>query len=360
MPGKKKHFKSPKQKAFTSPGSLFYVGNEVTGPTNIKLIEYNKDSIEQKNIKTISELRQSPNDQKVFWLDVDGVHEPAVIEQVGKKFGLHPLMLEDILNTTQKPKIEFFEDENQIFVVVKAIKLDTVKWEADIEQASFVLGKDFLISFQEKDSLNVFDQIQERLYRENSRTRKNKADYLLYVLLDLVVDNYYVILDQLGEKLEDLEDCVMNDPQTKYQQDLYRLKREMSVIRKCIAPLRDIISALIREESTIMDRTTNVFLRDVQDHVIQTIETLDSYREIAENIMSSYHALLSNRMNSVMKTLTVFTVIFMPLTFIAGIYGMNFDNMPELRWPNGYFYTLGFMVVLTIFLWFYFKWKKYI
>ncbi len=355
-----KHFKSPRQKAFTSPGSLVYIGKEVSSPAKIKTVEYNRDFLEEKELKHQGDYKPRLTPDRVLWLDVDGVHDVQAAEFTGRKFNLHPLLLEDVLNTTQKPKMEIFEDENQIFVVIKTLKLDRINWDVEAEQVSFVLGENFLISFQERGSLNVFDQMKDRLRRENSRTRKFGADYLLYVLMDLVVDNYYLILDQLGEKLEELESLIFSNPLPRHQNELYALKREVAVMKKAVLPLRDILNNLIREESRLVTREVNVYFRDVQDHVLQTIETLDSYREISESIMNNYHAMLSNRMNSVMKTLTVFTVIFMPLTFIAGIYGMNFDHMPELHQPNGYFYTLGFMVVLTIALWFYFKWKRYI
>ncbi len=192
-----------------------------------------------------------------------------------------------------------------------------------------------------------------------SRIRQRKADYLLYALLDVVVDNYYVVLEKITQQLETLEESVLSNPQAKHQNQLYTLKREMTFMRKAVLPLRDVIGSLIREDSVLVGNQINVYLRDVQDNVLQTIETLDTYRDIADNIMNTYLSSLSNKMNEVMKTLTIYTAIFMPLSFIAGLYGMNFANMPELQEPNGYFYTLGGMGAIMIGLWIYFKWKKY-
>lgn len=356
---KKNRFKSPQQQLFTKPGSLLYIGKEVIERTVINRFQYNTDGVIEKVIKKVENCFVQPTPEKVIWLDIDGVHEERIVEMVGQQFKLHPLLLEDVLNTTQKSKIEQYEEENMLFVVVKMLHFNAETYDVDTEQVSIILGENFLISFQEQDKTDNFTSIHERIRNPLSRIRQRKADYLLYALLDVIVDNYYVVLEKITQHLESLEESVLNNPLPKHQNQLYALKREMTFMRKAVLPLRDVLGALIREDSVLVGNQVNVYLRDVQDHVHQTIETLDTYRDIADNIMNTYLSSLSNKMNEVMKTLTIYTAIFMPLSFIAGLYGMNFNNMPELQDPNGYFYTLGAMGVIVIGLWIYFKWKDY-
>lgn len=357
--GKKNRFKSPQQKVFAKPGSLLYIGKEVVERTVICRFEYNEEGVTEKVVKKVENCFIEPAPDKVVWLDVDGVHEEKIVEMIGTQYKLHPLLLEDVLNTTQKAKIEQYEEENLLFVVAKMLHFNEETLDIDTEQVSIILGENFLISFQEQDKTDNFTTIQDRLRNPVSRIRQRKADYLMYALLDVIVDNYYVVIEKITERLEELEQNVLNNPHPRHQNQLYTLKREMTFMRKAVLPLRDVLGALIREDSVLVGNQVNVYLRDVQDHVFQTIETLDTYRDIADNIMSTYLSSLSNKMNEVMKTLTIYTAIFMPLTFIAGLYGMNFANMPELHNRYGYYYTLAAMAAIVIGLYFYFKWKKY-
>lgn len=347
------------KKAFTSPGTLVYVGKEVAESTIIKLVEFNQEFYNEKVVKTLNDCRPPVIENQVAWLDIDGIHEVKVIEAIGKHYSLHPLLLEDILNTSQKPKLEHF-GEKHLFVILKMLQFNSELNQVESEHVALVLGENFLISFQEIHQTDVFLPIFERLKASIGKTRRGKADYLFYSCCDLVVDNYFVVLEKLGEKLEELEIKIVDKPEASDQNLLYHFKRELMLVRKAVLPLRDMFGTLIREDSPLVQSTTNVYLRDVYDHILQILDTTETYREMIENIQNIYLTSLSNKMNSVMKTLTVFTAIFMPLTFIAGIYGMNFDNMPELHHPYGYFYTLGIMVVITAALWVYFKWKKYV
>jgi magnesium transporter len=347
------------KKAFTSPGTLAYVGKEVPIDTVVKLVEFNEEMYQQKIVRVMSECHPDFNENHTNWLDVDGVHEVSIIEAIGKHYHLHPLLLEDVLNTEQKPKLEHFGEHN-IFVIMKMLQYNELINEIESEHVGLVLGKNYVISFQEVHKSDVFGAIFERLKASVGKTRKGKADYLFYSLCDLVIDNYYVVIEKFSEKLEELEIKIIENPHPNDQTLLYELRRSLMQIRKAILPLRDIFGALTREDSQLIQPSTNIYLRDVYDHVLQTLETIESYREMIENIQNIYLTSLSNKMNSVMKTLTVFTAIFMPLTFIAGVYGMNFENMPELRNPHGYFYTLGSMVIIGIVFWVYFKWKKYV
>ncbi|WP_435354305.1 magnesium/cobalt transporter CorA [Emticicia sp. SJ17W-69] len=348
-----------KKKVFTSPGTLEYVGKEVPVDTVIKLVEFNEEFYQQKVVKVMNDCKSATHENHINWLDVDGVHEVSVIASIGKHYYLHPLLLEDVLNTEQKPKLEHFGEQN-IFVVMKMLQYNEANNEIETEHVALVLGQNYVISFQEVHKSDVFGAIFERLKASVGKTRKGKSDYLFYSLCDLIVDNYYVVIEKFSEKLEELEVKIIEDPHPNDQKLLYELRRSLMQIRKAILPLRDIFGSLAREESALIQANTNIYLRDVYDHVLQTLETIENYREMIENIQNIYLTSLSNKMNSVMKTLTVFTAIFMPLTFIAGVYGMNFENMPELRNPNGYFYTLGGMVLIGIAFWIYFKWKKYV
>ncbi|MBA4848802.1 magnesium/cobalt transporter CorA [Emticicia sp. BO119] len=355
----KKHGNYKDKKAFTSPGTLVYVGKEVAEDTVIKLVEFNEEFYQEKIIKVLNDCKPALKDTKVTWLDVDGIHEVPAVEAIGKHYQLHPLLQEDVLNTEQKPKLEHFGDKH-LFTILKMLQFNPVLNQIESEHVGLILGESFVISFQEIHKTDVFAPVFVRLKASIGKTRKGKADYLFYSFCDLIVDNYFVVLEKFGEKLEELEVKIIDKPETTDQTLLYRFKRELMTVRKAVLPLRDMFGTLIREDSPLIQASTNVYLRDVYDHVLQILDTIETYREMIENIQNIYLTSLSNKMNSVMKTLTVFTAIFMPLTFIVGIYGMNFDNMPELHHQHGYFYTLGLMVMITIVLWVYFKWKKYV
>ncbi|WP_337042419.1 magnesium/cobalt transporter CorA [Emticicia sp. 17c] len=347
------------KKAFTSPGTLVYVGKEVVESTKITLVEFNEETYQERPIKHLNECRPAFTDKHVTWLDVDGIHDVSVVAAIGKQYNLHPLLMEDVLNTGQKPKLEHF-GENHLFTVLKMLQFNPELNQIEAEHVSLVLGQNYVITFQEIHKSDVFAPIFARLKASIGKTRKGRADYLYYSFCDLIVDNYFIVLEKLGEKLEDLEIKIIEEPNSSDQNLLYRFKRELMTVRKATLPLRDMFGTLVREESPLIQPNTNIYLRDVYDHIIQILDTIETYREMIENIQNIYLTSLSNKMNSVMKTLTVFTAIFMPLSFIAGIYGMNFDNMPELHHHYGYFYTLGAMIAVTFVLWIYFKWKKYV
>jgi magnesium transporter len=354
----KKRNKYINHNVFQSAGTLNYIGKEVADPLKINYVGFSPADLNVlKNINP-QEIEKHFSKNHINWLDIIGFHEVELIEKIGKKLKLHPLLLEDVVNTTQKPKMEYFEKEKHLFVVLKVPRLMENKIEN--EHIALVLGKDFVLSFQELDSNDVFEPIIARLKRENSKTRSHQADYLFYSLIDLVIDNYFLVIRQLEDKMEDLEEAILHHAKTEHQNQLFFVKREIATLRKTIIPIRDITNLLIRDPFDTITSEVKVYLRDVMDHILEHIDNIDALKEDIENLMTNYHSQLSNRMNVVMKTLTVFTAIFMPLTFIAGIYGMNFENMPELRQPNGYYYTLFAMFCLSIGLWLYFKWKKYI
>jgi len=293
----------------------------------------------------------------VTWINVDGLHQLGVLESVGDRLGLHPLVLEDILNTGQRPKMEDFG--GYIYIVFKMFYSNEMNDEIVEEQISLILGPAFVISFQERRG-DVFDALRERIRSDRGRIRKMGADYLTYALLDSVVDNYFVVLEKLGEKMEFLEEELVTHPTTETLQVIHNLKREMAFLRKSVWPLREIVSGLERGESALIQESTGLYLRDVYDHTIQVIDTVETFRDMLSGMLDIYLSSVSNRMNEVMKVLTIIATIFIPLTLIVGIYGMNFQHMPELGWRWGY--PLVWLVMLTIggLMLVYFKRKRWL
>lgn len=345
----------------TSPGTLTYVGTEIEHAIKIKRIEYNAKDYHIDDTSKLSACQLPHNGTPyVNWTDVDGIHEPKVVAALGQQYHLHPLLLEDVLNTEQKPKIDLYDElsngngtnsptSQTVFVTMKMLHHSRQKQEIDVEHVSLVLGKNFLISFQEERTKDIFEPVIGRIKASSGKTRRNGADYLLYALMDVMVDHYLVITERIGEKIDEVEEQIVQERANQQTlATLYTLKRELAFIRRTINPVRDIIGTLLREESDLIQQNTFPYLRDLADHVNQVIETLESYRDLIAGLTDVYYSIVSNRMNSVMKTLTIISSIFIPLTFIAGIYGMNFENMPELRHPLGYFGVLIFMVVIAV------------
>ena len=339
------------------PGSLVYVGEKKTEKVRIRIIDYDELQFEEKEARTIEESFPFKDKPTVTWINVDGLHDVGIIEKLGSHFGLHPLMMEDILNTDHRPKMEDYG--NYIFIVLKMLYPGMKKGEIEAEQVSLILGPNFIISFQEREG-DVFDPVRDRIRKNKGRIRKAGPDYLAYALMDAVVDNYFLILENISEKIEDTEQQLATSPSPETLQHIRELKNEMIFLRKSIWPLRELISGLGRAESSFIQESTGVYLRDVYDHTIQIIDTVESYRDMISGMVDIYLSSISNKMNEVMKVLTIFASIFIPLTFIAGIYGMNFEFMPELGWRWGYFTLLGFMAIVGISLVFYFKRKKWL
>ncbi len=345
------------KKAGLVPGVLVHIGEKKTEKVRIRLIDYDESVFQEKEFEKIEECFPFKNKPTITWINIDGLHDTLLIEKLGKCFDLHPLILEDILNTGQRPKIEDFE--KYIFIVVKMIYYDETENETKIEQVSLILGQNFVISFQEKIG-DVFEPIRKRIREAKGRIRKAGADYLLYSLLDAVVDSYFDILEKVGDKIENLEETVVAEPQPKSLKTIYGLKREMIFLRKSIWPLREVINSMGKTESSLVQGSTNIYLRDVYDHTIQIIDTIETFRDMLSGMHDTYLSSISNKMNEIMKVLTIFAAIFIPLTFIAGVYGMNFQYMPELGWPWGYFAVLGVMATAGVSMLLYFKKKKWL
>jgi magnesium transporter len=321
------------------------------------VINYDSTNFQERPVNTIEEAFSFKDEASVTWLNIDGVHKPEIIEQVGTHFGLHPLVLEDIANTGQRPKMEDFDD--YIYVVLKMLRFDAKENETKAEQVSIILGRDFVISFQEREG-DVFNTVRERLRNNKGRIRKMGADYLTYALIDAIVDHYFVILENLGETIEDIEDKLVTNPSRETLRTIHDLKREMIFLRKSVWPLREVISRLERSESALINKSTCVYLRDVYDHTIQVMDAVETFRDMLSGMLDIYLSSVSNRMNEVMKVLTVIATIFIPLTFLAGIYGMNFRYMPELEQAWSYPVVLTVMFIIAIMMVFYFRRKKWI
>ena len=339
------------------PGTLVYVGEKKAEAVRISYIDYDEQNFEEKQVRTIKECFPFKTTPTVTWINIDGLHEVEIIEMLGKEFDLHPLMLEDILNTGQRPKVEDFD--KYIFVVLKMLSYNDEQQAVEAEQVSLVLGANYVISFQEAVG-DVFEPIRERIRNAKGRVRKMDADYLMYALLDAVVDGYFAILEKLGERIESMEEELVSSPSEKTLEQIHKLKREMIFLRKSVWPLRELISGLQRTESPLIRESTGLYLRDVYDHTIQVIDTVESFRDMVSGMLDIYLSSISNRMNAVMKVLTIIATIFIPLTFIAGIYGMNFKYMPELERHWGYPLVLFVMGIVAIVMLIYFRKKKWI
>jgi magnesium transporter len=354
---KRKLFRQRAKKAGLPPGTLVHLGEKKLEKVRISYIDYDEQNFQEKHISKIEECFPLKATPTVSWINIDGLHEVEILEKLGKQFELHPLMLEDILNTDQRPKQEDFD--KHIFIVLKMLSFDEETQSVESEQISVVLGENFVISFQERIG-DVFDPIRERIRNAKGRIRKMGPDYLMYTLLDAIVDNYFGILEKLGDKIEGMEEVLVSNPTEKTLKQIHYLKREMIYLRRSVWPLRELISGIERSESPLIKESTDAYLRDVYDHTIQVIDTVETFRDIVSGMLDTYLSSISNRMNSIMKVLTIIATIFIPLTFVAGIYGMNFVHMPELKWRWGYPAVLLVMAIIAGAMLIYFKRKKWL
>ncbi len=323
----------------------------------ITIIDYDKTQFQKKEAKRVEECFPFKDKPTVTWINIDGIHQVDIIEKIGNHFNIHPLVLEDIVNTGQRPKMEDFVD--YIFIVLKMLYYDEKANETKAEQISLILGSNFVVSFQESKG-DVFDPIRDRIRSDRGRVRKMGADYLAYALIDAIVDNYFTILEKLGEKIEGIEDELVTNPASETLQTIHSLKKEMIILRKSVWPLREVISRLERWESPLIKKSLEIYLRDVYDHTIQVIDAIETFRDMLSGMLDIYLSSVSNRMNEVMKVLTIIATIFIPLTLIAGIYGMNFRYMPELesRWSYPIVYLIMFAVGVLMVI--YFRRKKWL
>lgn len=351
------------EKSGLPPGTIVHVGDKRKETVKITVIDYDKDHFQTKEVSNIEEVFPFRDSPTVTWINIDGLHDVTVIERLGKHFSIHPLVLEDILHTTQRPKIEDFED--YIYLVLRMFYRNEKTDEQDnnpeitSEQVSLILGRNFVISFQEAGG-DTFDPVRMRIKNSKGRIREMGADYLAYSLIDSIIDNYFVILEKLGEQIELLEDELLDNPTPDTLGELHALKNEMIFLRKSAWPLREVSNNLLRGESNLITKSTQIYIKDVYDHTIQVIDTIETYRDMLSGMLDIYLSSISNRMNEVMKVLTIISTIFIPLTFLVGVYGMNFQYMPELSWKWGYPVLWCIMATIGISMFFYFRRKKWL
>jgi len=345
--GRKKTQKKPGD----SPGTLVYVGEVQAEPVSIEVMTYSESRLEENVHASMDDCHPPTEKSTVTWINVNGVHDTSLIDGIGKKFELHPLALEDIVNTTQRPKLEDYE--KYLFIVLKMIYYDAATKELQIEQISLILGPNTVISFQERKG-DVFEPVRFRIRSSKGKIRRMSSDYLTYALIDAVVDSYFGVLEQIGDEIEDIETRVLANPEPEILNTMNKTKRMLLNLRKSIWPLREVISMMQRDASPLIGKQVGIFLRDVYDHTIQVIDSVETFRDISSGLMDIYLSNVSNRMNEVMKVLTVIATVFIPLTFIAGVYGMNFEFMPELkmRWAYPALWTLMIGIAVTMFIFF--------
>ncbi|HSI71153.1 MAG TPA: magnesium/cobalt transporter CorA [Gillisia sp.] len=346
-----------------APGTVTYIGRKESSETKLEVIDYNKDSFERYASTRPEDAFDFENENRTTWINIDGLSNTQEIEKLGKYYNLHPLILEDIVNTNQRPKIDEYQDF--LFVVVKMLyfpKESASKTNGALvsEHVSFVMGEDYVLSFQEAGG-DVFEGVRERLANGKGRIRSNGADYLLFCLLDAIIDNYFEVVDHMGDRIELLEeDLFQEQPSDDITFEIQELKRTILRIRRAVFPLREVLSRLEKMDSHLLQDKTRNYFRDLYDHITQVSENIEIYREMTWGLMDMYMTTISHKMNEVMKVLTIIATIFIPLTFIAGIYGMNFEFMPELEWKYSYFVLWGIMLIVFVLMLYFFRRKKWL
>jgi len=358
---KRKKFKFPLPKLTSfkneAPGTVSYVGKKESLVTKLEIIDYSKDHYNRTETQNIEDAFAFESSEHITWINVNGLNNTSEIERLGEYYNLHPLIQEDIVTTNQRPKIDEYDD--YLFIVFKMLHYN-VEGEFITEHVSLVMGDGYVTTFQEADG-DVFDGVRDRLENSKGRIRNAGADYLMFALLDAVVDNYFSVIETMSEKIELLEDQLFEDHvQDDITQDIQDLKKEILRIRRAVLPLREVINQLEKIDTTFIEERTHKYIRDLYDHIIQVSESVEIYREMIWGLMDMYMTTISNKMNEVMKVLTIMASIFIPLTFMAGIYGMNFEYMPELKMKYGYFYLWGAMILVFFGLLYYFKRKKWL
>jgi len=345
------------EKSGLPPGSLVHVGEVHTHEHKISVINYNKSTLKKHTIKSIEELLPYKTTDTITWVIVDGLKDVSIIDAIGQHFGIHVLVLEDILNTHQRPKFEEFD--GYLYIVIKAISLGNEDFNVEYEQISLLILNNFVFTFMEKPDA-LFDPILSRLDNDKSQIRNLGADYLAYIIMDTVVDEYFALQDAFDELIESVEDKLLSDPSTQTLSIIQKIKRELIFLRRTVSPLRELLAAIQRSESPLLNEKTRRYFGDIYDHAIRIIEAIESYRDLIAGMLDIYLSSVSNKMNETMKVLTVFASIFIPLTFIAGVYGMNFEYMPELKWRWGYPALWFIFIGVSVFLLRFFKKKKWL
>lgn len=341
-----------------SPGSLVYTGDKHThAPVTITLIDYSPDHLTEETDISLEACESYIRGHSVTWINIIGVHNPEIIERIGLAFHLHPLSLEDVLNTGGRPKLDDYED--YLFIVLKMIDRSADAGKIEHEHVCLIIREGLVISFQEHAG-DVFGPVRQRIRKGKGRIRKSGADYLAYALMDMIVDHYFLVLEGFGEEMDTIQDAVLSNPEPLVLDTVHTLRRELIYIRKSVWPVREIVASMLRLESPLISRETQIYLRDVYDHTVQVAETVEMFREVLSSALDIYLSSVNNRMSGVMKVLTVIATIFIPLTFIAGVYGMNFVHMPELEWRYAYPAVWGIFILAAGGMVAWFRYRKWL
>jgi len=351
-----KPIKHHKHKTGLPPGSLVFTGLERSHQIGIDLITYSPQSYKMETLQNAEDLNIISESPEIHWLNLNGVHDSELIGKIGEKLNIHKLVLEDILNTHQRPKVDFYNEH--VFVVIKMLAYDDLTKSIDYEQVSIIVGSNYLISFQEKEG-DVFDPLRKRIQSSSGKIRTMETDYLLFAILDIIVDNYFILLENLGDEIEKYETELIENANKNILNRIYYLKRENLLLRNSVWPLRELVLQFEKTDSRLIKKKNLIYFRDLYDHIIQVIDNVEIYRDLLSGLIELFYTNTGNKTNEVMKVLTIISTIFIPLTFIAGIYGMNFKYMPELEWPWAYFGVWGLMVILFLLMIWYFKRKKW-
>jgi magnesium transporter len=344
-------------KAGMPPGSLVHIGDVVDAKSGMSVLDYSKETIEEQGIQSIEEILPYIDKNTITWLNVEGLQDVKLIESIGGMLNIHPLVLEDILNTHQRPKFEEFDD--YLYIVLKKLVLEDSGFSVSYEQISILVLDNFVVTFKERKD-DIFVPLKQRLRNSKGRLRNMGSDYLTYAILDTIVDQVFILLDSLDDLTESTEEELLTNPKSDTLVNIQRMKRELIHIRKSISPLREMLAAILRCDSILIHEKTDIYFRDVYDHVLRITESIETYRDVLSGLLDIYMSSVSNKMNEVMKVLTVFASIFIPLTFIAGIYGMNFEYMPELKWKWAYPTLWISFISIPVVLLIYFKKKKWL
>ncbi len=350
--------KKRSKKAGLPPGTLVHIGEQRAEASKITVMSYHDTQFHEAELKTVEECFPYKDNPSVTWINIDGIHQNEILEKLSGHFGFHPLVMEDIMNTDQRPKMEDYTD--YLYIVMKMLYYSGEEKKISTEQISLIVTPHIVISFQEGLVGDVFAPLRERLRNDKGRIRKMGADYLAYSLLDAVVDSYFMILEKLGEQIELLEDELIGNPVTETLHEIHYLKREMIFLRKAVWPLREVAGQMMRGESPLIHDSMKIYLRDVYDHTIHVIDTIETLRDMVTGMLDIYLSSVSNRLNAVMKVLTIIATIFIPLTFIVGVYGMNFKYMPELEWHYGYPLLWLIMIVIGVSMLIFFKKRNWL
>jgi len=345
------------KKQGAAPGTLVHTGIRRLEKTQLHLIRYGPDTVQEQDIDSPAECIPPQSHDLVTWLDINGLHDTELLGQVGRLTGMHPLLVEDVLSIGQRPKQEEYEQHH--FIVLRMMQFDAERAEIHEEQISIVVGTNYVISFQEAPG-DVWDSVRDRIRAGKGTIRQRGPDYLAYALMDAVVDGYFSVIEAIGDQIEVLEAEVMDEPDRTTVTRIYQLKGELLIARKAVWPLRDLFNTLIRDESRLFTDNTKLFLRDAYDHAVQVIDNVETMRDLTASLIDLYLSSISNRMNEVMKMLTLIATLFIPLTFIVGVYGMNFEFMPELHYQWGYPAVWGVMLAVTVGLLIYFKKRSWL